>query len=117
MVKDYATGKIISHVKASTNNTTIYDYNSEPYIKAEPIAVQSEVFLVDTVCINDYVKQTNSYSHDVKRDSVPMYNIFIQAARRELPQKAELLDLTGKIKTKLTQSKTNAVESGKSKNG
>lgn len=103
IVKDYATGNAISHVKASTNNTTQthYDYNSEPYVKAEPIVVQSEEFVADTVCIKHYVEQIKSYSHDVKRDSVPMYNIFIQAARRDLPQKAELLDLVSKIESKL----------------
>lgn len=100
-IKEYATGNTISHVKASTNNTTYYNYDSEPYIKAEPIAVQSGEFAIDTIVIKDYVKQTKSYSHDVKRDSVAMYNILIQAARSKQPQNTELLDLAGKIESKL----------------
>lgn len=103
-ITEYATGNTISHVKASTNNTTNYNYGSEPYIKAEPIAVQSGEFVADTVCIKDYVKQTKSYSHDVKKDTVAMYNIFIQTARSKRPQNTELLDLAGKIESKLNQN-------------
>lgn len=101
IVKDYVTGNAISHVKASINNTPYYNYGSEPYIKAGAIAVQPEGFVADTVCINGYVKQIKSYSHDVKRDSVAMYNIFIQAAKSNQPQNAELLELAGKIESKL----------------
>lgn len=91
-VTECASGHVLSHVKVLKNGSSFYfDYGTEPYIKADSVAVTSGEFVSDSlVAIHDnWTKKTLSYSYDVNMDSVAKYNIFILSARDKMPLQEE----------------------------
>lgn len=105
-VREYATGKEISHVKAEKSGEyTDYDYSPETYIPTDTCAEKPGEFVADTLVsltegknpVFESRRQVLSYSRDVEPNGVPAYNILILAAREKMPAQKELETLAEKI--------------------
>ncbi len=98
MVTDYATDKILSWIKAEKNGSVIYDYKDVPYIPTDFVVLQTgEVYCDSLVQLKYCQRQALCYSYDVTKDSKPIYNILIKAARETMPKREEIITLADEI--------------------
>ena len=96
--------KVLSHVRMTRNgNTSYYDYTDEPYISMDTVGMGTEEFSIDsTTYMRDNMYVLHLF-HDVKQDSMVIYNVDIKSRRYVMAQQEEMVELARGIENLLTK--------------
>lgn len=78
-------------------NDTHYDYSDKPFIAEDSVVMLSGEFASDTIVRFHETLNVLRYSYDVKRDDVPIYNIDIKVATKNIPEQNDLAELAKDI--------------------
>ena len=93
---------VVAHVKMTRSyNDTHYDYSDKPFIAEDSVVMLSGEFASDTIVRFHETLNVLRYSYDVKRDDVPIYNIDIKVATKNIPEQMDLAELAKDIEAVL----------------
>ena len=93
---------VVAHVKMTRSyNDTHYDYSDKPFIAEDSVVMLSGEFASDTIVRFHETLNVLRYSYDVKRDDVPIYNIDIKVATKNIPEQKDLAELAKDIEAVL----------------
>lgn len=88
----------LSHVKMTRfGDHSYYDYSDSPYISEDSVTLRSEEFATGSVVLRGDTFHVLHYSHDVKQGSEVLYTIDVKAARRDVPQQSQMVELAREI--------------------
>lgn len=97
-VTEMATGRVISHVKATVKGNLFYDYTEEPFLPKNTVAPESGEFRCDTLSVPGHPSQIQlSHVLDIVKDSTAIYRIGIRMAGEKMPEKAMAFGLAKEI--------------------
>lgn len=97
-VTEMATGRVISHVKATVKGNLFYDYTEETFLPKDTVAPESGEIRCDTLSVPGHSSQILlSHVLDIVKDSTAIYRIGIRMAGEKMPEKAMAFGLAKEI--------------------
>ena len=97
-VTEMATGRVISHVKATVKGNLFYDYTEEPFLPKDTVVSKSSEIRCDTLSVPGHPSQILlSHVLDIVKDSTAIYRIGIRMAGEKMPEKAMAFGLAKEI--------------------
>jgi len=90
VVSEMATDKKLAHVKISMHWNPFYDYEDKPFLPADSAALQSGVFVRNSLREEYSHKAVLGYAMDVPNDSTARCRIVVKLAKDKMPKETDV---------------------------